>query len=51
VVFQRISEKPVFKFSFRKDFAYENMFLGVGYQTLKIAGLYLVPIKSYSKNN
>jgi hypothetical protein len=35
----------------RKDFAYENMFLGLGYRMLKTTGLYLVPIKSYSKHN
>jgi hypothetical protein len=51
VVFQRSSEKPIFRFFLRKNFAYENMLLGLGYQMLKTAGLYLVSIKSYSKNN
>jgi hypothetical protein len=50
VIFQRSSEKQIFRFFLRKYFAYENMLLGLGYQTLKTAGLYLVPIKSYSKN-
>ena len=51
VVFQRSSEKPVFRFFLRNYFAYEHMRLGLGYQTVKTAGLYLVPIKRYSKNN
>jgi hypothetical protein len=51
VVFQRSSEKPILRFFLRKNFAYENMLLGPGYQMLKTAGLYLVPIESYSKNN
>ena len=51
VVFQRSSKKPIFGLFLRKAFAYENMLLGLGYQTVKTAGLYLVPIKSYSKNN
>ena len=51
VVFQRSSEKPNFELFLRKDFAHKKMLLGLGYQTVKTAGLYLVPIKSYSKNN
>jgi hypothetical protein len=51
VVFQRFYKQPIFLCFFRKDFAYENMLLGLGYQRLKTAGLYLVPIKIYSKNN
>jgi hypothetical protein len=40
VIFQRSSEKPIFRvFFLRKDFANENMLLGLGYQTLKTAGL------------
>jgi hypothetical protein len=38
-------------FVFKKVFAYKKMLLGFGYQTPKTAGLYVVPIKSYSKNN
>jgi hypothetical protein len=51
VVFKRSSKKLIFRLFLRKNFAYENMLLGLDYQTLKTAGLYLVPIKSYSKNN
>ena len=50
VVFQRSSEKPIFGFCLRKIFAYENMSMGLGYEMLKTAGLYLVPIETYSKN-
>ena len=32
VVFQRSSRKPILEFYFGKDFAYENMRLGLGYQ-------------------
>jgi hypothetical protein len=50
VVFQRFSKKPIFLKWFSEHFAYKNMLLGVGYQTLKTAGLYHVPIERYSKN-
>ena len=50
VIFQRSSEKPIFGFFLRKNFAYENSLLGLGYQMLKTAGLYHVPIESCSKN-
>ena len=51
VVFQRSFEKPVFGFFLREMFAYENVPMGLGYRMLKTAGLYIVPVKSYSKNN
>ena len=38
-------------FSFAKIFASKRMLLDLGYQTLKTAALYLVPVRSYSKNN
>jgi hypothetical protein len=50
VVFQSSSEKLVREFFLRKDFTYENMFLILGYQTLKTAGFYLLAMESYSKN-
>jgi hypothetical protein len=39
VVFQRSSGEPILEFFLREDFAYENMLMGLGYPTLKTAGI------------
>jgi hypothetical protein len=51
VVSNRSSEEPISGFFVTRDFADENMLLGLDYTTLKTAGFSLFPIESYSKSN
>ena len=50
MVFQKSSEKTVLGRFLRNGFTDGKLLLGLGYQTLKIAGLCHVPVVSYSKN-
>jgi hypothetical protein len=51
VVFQRSTKNRFRDFFLREVFDGENMPLGLGCQTSKIVGLYLVSIKRYSKDS
>ena len=47
--FQKILWKTDLRIFLRKDFAYENMLLGLGYQTLKTASFYLLVRELFKK--